>query len=169
MELSDFIAVLALVISMATYYLRDAERGQVRFAAPKLNPDESDLDDTSRGPYFLLVNFSAFEVRIARIVAHTDTGFRHLITTLATDDIKMPIVIGARSSVKIFVDTSTFAGLSDRQFRVYAETETGKVFKLRPSDVGALEGYMAMYVKPQAGLQDELARQVLTDLQNDKS
>lgn len=167
MGLSDFIAVLALVISIATFYLRDAERGQVRFAAPKLDPDESELNDTSRGPYFQIVNFSAFEVRIARILAHTDTGKRFLITTLASDSIQMPIRIAARSSIKITVDTSTFLGFSNRPFRVYAETETGKVFKLRPSDEGALAGYIAMRVKPQAGMQDEFTRELLTDLRND--
>jgi hypothetical protein len=151
MPLADAIAILislgALAVSIVTYILRDSERGRLRFVKPSTDADEAERDDTRDGPYFAIINLSSFNVRIRRLIAETIDGTKYLLETTTFQNNEIPDPLPPRSAFRFIVEPNTFAGFADQHFSVYAETETGKRFKLVQRDRGSLYGYLVTVVQ----------------------
>ena len=160
------ISLAALAVAIVTTYLRDTHRGFVRLWFP--NPNGA-LPEDARDPYLEVINLSPFDVRIQSVYAETSSGNKFHFPGPFGDDIVFPLEVGARRSIKIDLHLSCFYGLPHKTFKVFAETDTGKLFSAKRKSNKAAMKYVNTVVAEQEGLADEVRRQTASEFRGDRN
>lgn len=152
------IALGALIVSILTFYVRDAHRGKLRMWFPDPNRG---LPQDTLAPYLDIVNMSPFDIRVVRLYAMTEDGNTYDLPGPFGEFDEFPKEIGARHSTRVQLHHTSFYELEEKKLKIIAETDTGKRFYPRRGDMKKLNRYIQTVVVEQSELANEKQKEII--------